>query len=109
MKITENANDDSIAKEFSKLLKDLLMKRPGLNFYALRHTFQTLAEGAGDIPAVRAIGHVDASMSATYREFVSEERLRALLTTSGNSGIRIVPPGLLFPRVIQPNFGRFLT
>lgn len=37
VKITENANDDSIAKEFSKLLKDLLMKRPGLNFYGLRH------------------------------------------------------------------------
>lgn len=80
VKVTENANDDAIAKEFSKLLQELDMKRPGLNFYALRHTFQTIAEGAGDIPAVRAImGHVDASMSAAYREFVSEERLRAVV------------------------------
>lgn len=80
VKVTARANDDAIAKEFSKLLQSLKMKRPGLNFYALRHTFQTLAEGAGDVPAVRAImGHVDVSMSAAYREFVSEERLRAVV------------------------------
>lgn len=80
VRVTAKANDDAIAKEFAKLLSELKMKRPGLNFYALRHTFQTIAEGSGDVPAVRAImGHVDASMSAAYREFVSEERLRAVV------------------------------
>lgn len=77
VKVTKNgANDDEIAKEFSKLLNELLMKRPGINFYALRHTFQTIGEQAGDMPAVRfMMGHVDASMSGVYREFISEERL----------------------------------
>ena len=71
------ANDDAIAKEFSKVLNDMGMKRPGLNFYALRHTFQTVGESSGDLVTVRAImGHVDSSMSGIYREFVSEERLR---------------------------------
>jgi integrase len=80
VKITKNgANDDAIAKEFSKVLQDLKIKRPGLNFYALRHTFQTVGESSGDLVAVRSImGHVDASMSGVYREFVSEERLRAV-------------------------------
>ncbi len=81
VKVTANgANDDAIAKEFSKVLQDLKMKRPGLNFYALRHTFQTVGESAGDLVAVRSImGHVDSSMSGLYREFVSEERLRAVV------------------------------
>jgi integrase len=78
VKVTPNgANDDAIAKEFSKVLVNLLLKRPGLNFYALRHTFQTVGESAGDLVAVRSImGHVDNSMSGVYREFVAEERLR---------------------------------
>lgn len=80
VKVTANgANDDAIAKEFSKVLQDLDMKRPGLNFYALRHTFQTVGESSGDLVAVRSImGHVDTSMSGVYREFVSEERLRGV-------------------------------
>jgi len=80
VKVTANgANDDAIAKEFSKVLQELDMKRPGLNFYALRHTFQTVGESSGDLVAVRSImGHVDTSMSGVYREFVSEERLRAV-------------------------------
>lgn len=83
VKITKNgANDDAIAKEFSKVLKDLEIKRPGLNFYALRHTFQTVGESSGDLVAVRSImGHVDTSMSGAYREYVSEERLRAVVDT----------------------------
>jgi len=81
VKITRNgANDDAIAKEFAKVLKELKMKRNGLNFYALRHTFQTVGESAGDLVAVRSImGHVDTSMSGLYREYVSEERLRAVV------------------------------
>lgn len=54
--------------------------RPGLSFYALRHTFQTIGEGSRDLPAVHAImGHAPAGndMDATYRERVDDERLQA--------------------------------
>jgi integrase len=69
--------DDAIGKEFSKLLTRLGMKRPGLNFYALRHTFETIAGESKDQVAVNAImGHVDTSMAATYRERISDERLQ---------------------------------
>ncbi len=57
------------------------MDRPGLGFYALRHTFQTVAEGARDLAAVQSImGHAAAAndMSAVYRERVDDERLLAV-------------------------------
>lgn len=48
-------------------------------FYWLRHTFETIAGGSKDQVATSAImGHVDASMSATYREEIAEERLIAV-------------------------------
>lgn len=49
-------------------------------FYALRHTFQTVAEEVcPDFPAIRSImGHVDSSMSAHYREGISDKRLLAV-------------------------------
>ncbi|MDZ4685009.1 MAG: hypothetical protein SH850_07955 [Planctomycetaceae bacterium] len=52
------------------------LHRNGLNFYAVRHTFQTIAEESRDLPAVRYImGHADQSMSAEYRERFSDDRL----------------------------------
>jgi integrase len=69
--------DSPITKEFAKLLQNAGMKRQGLSFYALRHTFQTIAEQSLDKDAVRCImGHAEGAndMSAVY----SEERPRAL-------------------------------
>jgi len=57
------------------------VKRQGLSFYSLRHTFQTIAEGAKDLAAVQAImGHAASAsdMSAKYRERVDDERLKAV-------------------------------
>jgi integrase len=72
--------DDCIAKETAKLLKELGIARPGLNFYALRHTFETVGGGSRDQVAVNAImGHVDESMAAAYREEVGDDRLRAVV------------------------------
>ena len=54
----------------------------GLTFYALRHTFQTIAEGAKDLAAVQGImGHAANArdMSATYRERVDDDRLQAVV------------------------------
>lgn len=70
-------DDNTLAKEFRKLLGKLNLHRPGLGFYALRHTFETIAGESRDQVAVSHImGHVDASMAGVYRERIGDERLR---------------------------------
>ena len=72
----EGKSTDGITQEFTKVLTRLNMKRTGLSFYAIRHTFLTIAEETGDIVAVaRVMGHTDASMAAHYRERISDDRL----------------------------------
>ena len=74
-----NTPDDAIGKEFTKLLKSLDLKRPGVSFYALRHTFETIAGESRDQVAVNAVmGHVDSTMAGLYREHISDDRLRAV-------------------------------
>ncbi|MCI0741052.1 MAG: site-specific integrase [Gemmataceae bacterium] len=71
--------DNPIAKETRKLL-DALDINGHRNFYTLRHTFQTIGDGAKDPVAVKFImGHVDASMSGEYREDVDDVRLQAIV------------------------------
>lgn len=70
--------DNPISKECRKLLDGL-----GINghrsFYTLRHSFQTIGDETKDFVAVRDImGHADDSMSATYREGVSDARLKGV-------------------------------
>ena len=73
----KDTSDSPISKEFRKLLDVLKIYRPGLGFYALRHTFETVAGETLDRVSVDFImGHVDTSMSAAYRERISEDRLR---------------------------------
>ena len=57
------------------------MKRPGLSFYALRHTFETIGGESRDQVAVDFImGHApeDDDMGSHYRERISNERLVAV-------------------------------
>lgn len=80
-----------VAGEMGKLLRTVTVvqdgeekkiHRPGLSFYSLRHTFQTVADGARDPVVVQAImGHAPHTndMGAVYRERISDERLRAVV------------------------------
>ena len=71
--------DDPITKEFSKLIHNLKIHRPGLGFYALRHTFETVAGDSKDQVGVDAImGHAREDMSNLYREKIEDGRLLAI-------------------------------
>jgi integrase len=74
---------DALSQRFRKLLNSLDIKgRKGLGFYTLRHVFETIGGESRDQVAVNAImGHADFSMAATYRERISDERLRAVTDT----------------------------
>ena len=71
----------SVADRFGALIKKLKINgRRGLGFYTCRHNFETVAGESRDQVAVDSImGHVDPSMAATYRERISDERLRAVV------------------------------
>jgi integrase len=70
---------DAVQLEFTKLLKACKLKRKGLGFYCLRHSFRTVADGAKDQPAADAImGHARDDMASVYRERVDDSRLRAV-------------------------------
>lgn len=72
----KDTRDNPITKEARKLLDESKLYRPGLGFYALRHTFETIGGETADQVAVNSImGHVDSSMAGVYRERISEERL----------------------------------
>lgn len=79
---------DSIATAFTKVLNATGTHRPGLGFYALRHTFRTVADATKDFPAVDLVmGHTAADvrgapfaveMAARYREHIADDRLVAV-------------------------------
>lgn len=71
--------DNPVSREFRKLLDELELHRPGLGFYCLRHTLETIGGEAKDQVAVNSImGHVDSTMAGVYRERISDERLEAV-------------------------------
>ncbi len=72
--------DNPVSKEAAKLLHGLgINGRKGLGFYALRHTFRTIADRAKDQPAADHImGHARDDMASVYREGIEDDRLRAV-------------------------------
>jgi integrase len=71
-------NDSPLSHEVWKLLKALGINGHR-NFYALRHTFRTMADGAKDQPAADFImGHEVQHMSSVYREGIDDARLKAV-------------------------------
>jgi site-specific recombinase XerD len=70
---------DTLSQSFRQILNDLGITGHR-NFYALRHTFETIGGESKDQVAVNEImGHTDSSMAATYRERISDERLKAVV------------------------------
>ena len=75
---SKDVADSPVTKEFRKLL-DATGINGHRNFYALRHTFRTIADEAKDQPAAdHVMGHESPNMSSVYRERISDERLRAV-------------------------------
>lgn len=76
----EGQADSPITKEFSKLLIECDLQQKSRGFYALRHTFRTVADGSRDRVAIDlCMGHKDNSMGAGYREWVDPARLQAVV------------------------------
>jgi len=68
---------DAVSAAFGKLLDELKMRRAGLGFYALRHTFRTWADETNDQHAIHLImGHSIPGMSGIYVEKIDTSRLR---------------------------------
>lgn len=79
---TKGGPVDAVACEFAKLLSEAGLKRPGLGYYALRHSFETVGGGSRDQVATSFLmGHSpDAGdMSAVYRERIDDDRLVAVV------------------------------
>jgi integrase len=74
----KGVGDRAITHETRKLL-DRLGIMGNRNFYAIRHTFETIGGESKDQIAVSAVmGHSDESMAAAYRERISDTRLQAV-------------------------------
>jgi integrase len=70
---------DVLGQKFDKLLRKLNLKRKGVGFYALRHTFRTWADEVRDQHAIyRIMGHNISGMAGIYVETIGLERLVAV-------------------------------
>ena len=59
------STDNPLSHEMTKVLRELQIHRAGLNFYAFRHTFETVGEEARDQVAVdHVMGHVRNDMAS---------------------------------------------
>lgn len=75
---SQSGKSDAITSEMAKLLRQLdINGRRNLGFYALRHTFRTVADATKDLTAIRRImGHTDDPIDANYTHGVEDSRLQ---------------------------------
>jgi integrase len=77
---SKDTADSPISKEFRKLVDRCNLHKQGRGFYALRHTFRTLADGCRDRVAIdHVMGHSDDSMGAGYTHGIEVERIQAVV------------------------------
>ena len=77
---TRETSTNPVTKEFGKVLDTLKLHRPGMGFYGLRHTFETIGGASTDQIAVNHImGHTDNTMAGLYRERIENGRLEAVV------------------------------
>lgn len=76
---SKDSTGGTLSREFKKLLDETKLYRDGLGFYGLRRGFQTIGEEAGETATKFIMGHVDSSMSAQYRQRISDDRLQAVV------------------------------
>ncbi len=77
---TGKAWQDNLSLAFRRLLRRIGLWRPGASFYSIRHVFETIAGESRDQVAVDAImGHITPGQGTTYREKVSDARLKAVV------------------------------
>jgi integrase len=93
---------DAVGLEFGKLMRATKTHVVGRSFYALRHTFRTVADEVGDRPAVDLImGHENGADIAThYVERIGDARLKRVSDkVRGWASIRLTDR----ERVKEPN------
>jgi integrase len=74
----KRTSDNPVSKETRKLL-DRLGIRGRRNFYSIRHTHRTIADGAKDPAAADSLmGHEAPHMSSIYREVIDDDRLHTV-------------------------------
>lgn len=72
-----NGKAEAVTLEMGKLQKKLGITRAGVGFYALRHTFHTIADATRDPNAIRLImGHTDDRIDDNYTHGIDDARLR---------------------------------
>lgn len=78
--VLEEKRGDRVGQQFGKLLRKLKLDGvSGRSFYALRHTFQTVARRSKDREATLLImGHIDGSIDSHYIEEIDDEDLVAV-------------------------------
>jgi integrase len=92
--ISKATRTDYINKKMLRILKDAGIRRPGVNFAALRDTFSTVAAEVPDENARKLIeGHSFPGMDAFYVKEVARERLEKV--------VNHVRQKLLNPKVIR--------
>lgn len=78
--VVKSRSANPISAEFRKLLVAQKLYREGLGFYAIRHTFETIAGASRDQVAVDHImGHARDDMASVYRERIDDDRLQAVV------------------------------
>lgn len=79
MDYVDDSHNNRLAGKMRRLILRMQLKRPGLTFYSLRHTFATVGSRAKDNDALKYLmGHADSSMLATYVRDRDDPRLLAV-------------------------------